>query len=103
MDIQEFKEGIFSLRTRRFGTVAEYMIKALISVEMSGNLAYDLTDSEMNRIRDEATQKQLIEKFPIGRLGTLDEVATATCYFASQESGFTTGAILDVNGGMFMG
>lgn len=50
MDIQEFKEGIFSLRTRRFGTVAEYMIKVLISVEMSSNLAYDLTDSEMNRI-----------------------------------------------------
>ena len=49
MDIQEFKEGIFSLRTRRFGTVAEYMIKVLISVEMSSNLAYDLTDSEMNR------------------------------------------------------
>ena len=45
MDIQEFKEGIFSLRTRRFGTVAEYMIKVLISVEMSSNLA-----SEMNRI-----------------------------------------------------
>lgn len=50
MNIQEFKEGIFSLRTRRFGTVAEYMIKALVSVEMSGTLAYDLTDSEMNRI-----------------------------------------------------
>lgn len=50
MDIQEFKEGIFSLRTRRFGTVAEYMIKALVSVEMSGTLAYDLTDSDMNRI-----------------------------------------------------
>lgn len=60
-------------------------------------------DSEMNNTRDEATQKKLIEKFPIGRLGTLDEVAAATCYFASQESGFTTGAVLDVNGGMFMG
>jgi 3-oxoacyl-[acyl-carrier protein] reductase len=60
-------------------------------------------ESDMSRIRDAETHKKLLEKFPLGRIGTADEVASAVCYFASRESGFSTGAVLDVNGGMFMG
>ncbi len=60
-------------------------------------------ESDMSRMRDLDTQKKLLEKFPLGRLGTADEVASAACYFASKESGFSTGAVLDVNGGLFMG
>jgi 3-oxoacyl-[acyl-carrier protein] reductase len=54
-------------------------------------------------MRDAETHKKLLEKFPLGRIGTADEVASAALYFASKESGFSTGAVLDVNGGMFMG
>jgi 3-oxoacyl-[acyl-carrier protein] reductase len=60
-------------------------------------------ESDMSRSRDLDAQRQLIEKFPLGRIGTADEVAFAACYFASIESSFTTGAVLDVNGGLFMG
>lgn len=60
-------------------------------------------DSEMAKARDAETVKRLIGRIPIGRLGQAKEVAAAACYFASEESGFTTGAVLDVNGGMFMG
>lgn len=60
-------------------------------------------ESDMSRMRDEHTHQMLLEKFPLGRIGTSDEVASAVCYFASRESGFSTGAVLDVNGGMFMG
>ena len=60
-------------------------------------------ESDMSRMRDEQTHQKLLEKFPIGRIGTANEVASAVCYFASCESGFSTGAVLDVNGGMFMG
>ncbi len=60
-------------------------------------------DSEMASVRGEETVKRLIGRIPIGRLGQAFEVATAACYFASEESAFTTGAVLDVNGGMFMG
>lgn len=60
-------------------------------------------ESDMLYARDEATIKRLLTRFPIGRFGTSDEVASAVCYFASVESGFTTGSILDVNGGLFMG
>lgn len=60
-------------------------------------------ESDMSRARDPETQRQLLERFPLGRIGTADEVAYAACYFASQQSSFTTGAVLDVNGGLFMG
>lgn len=52
---------------------------------------------------DEATKEKLIARFPVGRMGRPDEVAAAISYFASEKSSFTTGAVLDVNGGMFMG
>jgi 3-oxoacyl-[acyl-carrier protein] reductase len=60
-------------------------------------------ESDMSRMRDADTHTKLLEKFPLGRIGTAEEVASAACYFASRESGFSTGAVLDVNGGMFMG
>ena len=60
-------------------------------------------ESDMSRKRDAETHKTLVDKFPLGRIGTAEEVAGAVLYFASQESGFSTGAVLDVNGGMFMG
>ena len=60
-------------------------------------------ESDMSRRRDSDTHTRLLERFPLGRIGTPTEVASAACYFASVESGFTTGAVLDVNGGLFMG
>lgn len=60
-------------------------------------------ESAMSRARDERSHRELLARFPLGRIGTPDEVAYAACYFASLESGFTTGAVLDVNGGLFMG
>jgi 3-oxoacyl-[acyl-carrier protein] reductase len=60
-------------------------------------------ESEMAQRRDEGTRRRLLERFPLGRFGTPDEVAAAACYFASADAAFTTGAVLDVNGGLFMG
>ena len=35
--IIDFRDGIFALRTRRFGTVAEIMIKKLVNASKSKN------------------------------------------------------------------
>jgi len=43
--LQQFIDGIFSLNTRRFGTVAELMIKELFGFEESNSKLYDLYDS----------------------------------------------------------
>lgn len=40
---------------------------------------------------------------PVGRLGEPAEIAAAVSYFASTDAAFTTGAVLDVNGGMYFG
>ena len=60
-------------------------------------------ESDMSAARDPETLKNLLSRFPLGRLGRAEEVASAALYFASIESDFTTGAVLDVNGGLFMG
>ena len=46
--IDEFRDGIFALRTRRFGTVAEIMIKRLYNFEESGSLAFDKKNKDTN-------------------------------------------------------
>ena len=42
----------------------------------------------------------MIGRVPLGRMGSADEVAAAALYFASDASGFTTGAELVVDGGL---
>ena len=44
-----------------------------------------------------------IRNIPLGRVGLPSEVAAAVAYFLSEGAAFTTGAVLDVNGGLFMG
>jgi 2,3-dihydroxy-2,3-dihydro-p-cumate dehydrogenase len=39
---------------------------------------------------------------PMGRFGTVDEVASAGLYLASEEAGFITGQVISVNGGSTM-
>jgi 3-oxoacyl-[acyl-carrier protein] reductase len=39
---------------------------------------------------------------PVGRLGRAEEVADAVAYLAGEQAGFTTGEILDVNGGAWI-
>ena len=53
-----------------------------------------------NSPNPEATAEGLRARQPIGRLITVDEVASAICYLASPRSGSTTGTILSVDGGI---
>ncbi len=46
---------------------------------------------------------ELKTKVPLGRLGSVDDVANAVCFLASDAASFITGAVLDVNGGMYIG
>jgi len=43
--------------------------------------------------------RYMIEKIPMGRLGTPAEVAALVCWLASEECSFSTGATYDISGG----
>ena len=45
----------------------------------------------------------MIAQIPLGRLGQTDDVANAACFLASPAAAYVTGAVLPVNGGMYMG
>lgn len=49
MNINEFRDGIFALRTRRFGNVAEIMIEKIYRLENSNKLNYDRFDAVENK------------------------------------------------------
>ncbi|OQY89236.1 MAG: 3-oxoacyl-[acyl-carrier-protein] reductase [Anaerolineae bacterium UTCFX2] len=46
--------------------------------------------------------KQLNAVIPVGRWGTVEEVAKAVAFFATKESAYITGQVLNVDGGMAM-
>jgi 3-oxoacyl-[acyl-carrier protein] reductase len=48
-------------------------------------------------------QEELLARIPLGRMGQDSEVAAAIVYLSSDEAGYVTGHVLDVNGGMRMG
>jgi acetoacetyl-CoA reductase len=53
-----------------------------------------------------AMPKDVLDKIvagvPVGRLGTVEEIARAVVFLASDEAGFMTGATLNINGGQYM-
>jgi 2,3-dihydroxy-2,3-dihydro-p-cumate dehydrogenase len=46
---------------------------------------------------------RVFDMIPMGRAATMNEVASAVAYFASEEAGFITGQVISVNGGSAMG
>jgi 3-oxoacyl-[acyl-carrier protein] reductase len=59
-------------------------------------------DTDMTRALSEEQRMALLGQIPLGRLGTPQDVASAVTYLASPVAGYVTGAVLHVNGGMYM-
>ena len=47
-------------------------------------------------------RQALLGSIPLGRTGSVDDVAAAVCFLASDSAGFMTGEIMDVDGGLMM-
>ena len=45
--------------------------------------------------------EEFSKSVPLGRVGTSDELAAAVSFLASEDASFITGAVIDVNGGIF--
>lgn len=63
-----------------------------------GFVVSPMTDPLSQMVKD-----ALLARVPLGRMGTDAEIAAAVVFLASEEAGYITGAVLDVNGGLRMG
>ncbi len=59
-------------------------------------------DTDMTRALADEQKNALLAQIPLGRLGQPEDVAAAVAYLASPAAGYVTGAVLHVNGGMYM-
>jgi 3-oxoacyl-[acyl-carrier protein] reductase len=56
----------------------------------------------MTEALGETARDELVRSIALRRLGTVDDVAAAVVYLASEEAGYVTGTVLNVSGGMYI-
>jgi acetoacetyl-CoA reductase len=59
-------------------------------------------DTEMLAKVPERVMETIVAGIPVGRLGTVEEIARCTRFLAADEAGFITGSTLNINGGQYM-
>ena len=58
--------------------------------------------TELTRDLPEALQSEITSRTPLGRFGTVEEIAAAVAFLASDDAAFITGQVLAVDGGLVM-
>jgi 3-oxoacyl-[acyl-carrier protein] reductase len=89
------KAGIVGLTK----TVArEYASRGItVNAVAPGFIATAMTDALAENVKQE-----MLKSIPVGKFGSVDDVANAVAFLASPESGYITGHVIHVNGGMYM-
>ena len=59
-------------------------------------------ETPMTAVLPEKVKEELKTRIPLGRMGSGRDVAAAVVFLASDEAGYITGHVLDVNGGMYL-
>ena len=81
--------------------MSKSIAKELASRGVTVNLvAPGFIDTEMTAALPEAAREALLKSIPMARLGQPEDVARAVAFFAAEESGYITGQVLCVDGGM---
>ena len=62
-----------------------------------GFIATDMTDD-----LDISQQNSLIDKIPVGRMGTVQDIANVVSFLVSEDASYITGETISVNGGLYM-
>ena len=66
-------------------------------------IAPGLIETELTADLNQAARDFVINSTPLGYIGSVEDVAGAAVYFASDEARYVTGQVLGVDGGMMMG
>lgn len=59
-------------------------------------------ETDMTSVLSQEIKDNLLSRIPLKRLGTANDIAAAVVFLASEHSGYITGTVIDVNGGMYM-
>jgi 3-oxoacyl-[acyl-carrier protein] reductase len=65
-------------------------------------IAPGFIDTDMTAGLSEQLKESMLAHIPLKRFGKPEDVAAAVKFLASEEAGYITGAVLNVNGGMYM-
>lgn len=89
------KAGIVGLTK----TIAkEYASRGItVNAVAPGFIATAMTDALAENVKQE-----MLKSIPAGKFGSVEDVAGAVVFLASPESGYITGNVVHVNGGMYM-
>jgi 3-oxoacyl-[acyl-carrier protein] reductase len=69
----------------------------------SNAVAPGFIETAMTAELPEELKQNALKMIPLGRIGSTDDVANCVAFLASDEAGYVTGHVLNVNGGMLMG
>lgn len=95
---------------------ANYVASKAGIIGMSKSLAYEVAsrgitvnciapgfiNTRMTEKLSDQQKNSIIAQIPIGRMGTVDEIASGVLYLASTGGSYLTGTVLHINGGMAM-
>ncbi len=59
-------------------------------------------DTEMTAGLSDEVRRDLLSRVPLGRLGSVDDIARSVAFLLGDDSAYITGQVLGVNGGMYM-
>jgi 3-oxoacyl-[acyl-carrier protein] reductase len=59
-------------------------------------------ETPMTDVLSDKVKEELKTRIPLGRMGTARDVGAAIVFLASDEAGYITGHVLDVNGGLYL-
>jgi 3-oxoacyl-[acyl-carrier protein] reductase len=58
-------------------------------------------DTAMTQKLNEEQQAAIIQQVPLGRMGSVEDIANAVAFLSSEQAAYITGTVLHVNGGMY--
>jgi 3-oxoacyl-[acyl-carrier protein] reductase len=73
----------------------------VVNVVAHGPIATERVAGAWER-RDPAQKEQVLSRLPMGRMGTVAEAVGSVLHLCSEGAGYTTGAVIDINGGLYM-